>query len=130
MQRLAQITRGRLSRPLLRRSFYSHASEYVTLDRQGKAVKRAVDIWVGDPHETFVLVPKEIGSAMKMAINEGTSSSAAVADRHSSGKEGKKEGECSLMFNHSTRHLAHRKSCRRSWCVTYNTSCVRRVLIV
>ncbi|KAI9747066.1 MAG: hypothetical protein M1815_004674, partial [Lichina confinis] len=79
MQRITQITRGRPSRPLPRRSFYSHSSDYVTLGRQGEAVKRAVDIWVGDPHEAFVLVPKEIGKEMKTTIDEGTSSSSSFA---------------------------------------------------
>lgn len=58
-------TLGYLS--LLRRPFHSKRAKFVTLDAEGYPSEREIDIHVGDKHEAYVLVPPDVGNAIKVA---------------------------------------------------------------
>ncbi|KAF2241823.1 hypothetical protein BU26DRAFT_524963 [Trematosphaeria pertusa] len=63
-----------LGKHFLRRSFYSKTAEFVTRDPQGRPCQRQVDIRVGDEHEAYVLVPTDVGDAIKAACKHNGSS--------------------------------------------------------
>lgn len=63
-----------LQKPYGHRPFYSKSAKFVTLDAQGRPSNRTINIWVGDKHEAYVLVPTDVGNAIKVACAQnGTS---------------------------------------------------------
>ncbi|PSN61092.1 hypothetical protein BS50DRAFT_164933 [Corynespora cassiicola Philippines] len=54
-------------RPVSLRTFYSKSAIFVTLDAQGQLSKREIDVRVGDENEAYVLVPTDVGKAIKSA---------------------------------------------------------------
>ncbi len=60
---------------------------------------RKVDVWLGDLHQAFVLVPPEIGKAFKASSDKQIDVSDVEEDLKT----------CSLIFYHDTRHFAHSK---------------------
>ncbi|KAF2194729.1 hypothetical protein K469DRAFT_617355 [Zopfia rhizophila CBS 207.26] len=52
-------------KPHFHRSFYSKPARFVAIDAQGSLTEREISVRVGDNHEAYVLVPTDIGNAMK-----------------------------------------------------------------
>ncbi|MCJ1345139.1 hypothetical protein MMC31_003344 [Peltigera leucophlebia] len=69
--------------------FSTKPAEFITLDAQGLRVTRKTNVWMGDPHEAFVLVPKEIGDAMKGSSQDEI---------------------CSLIFHHDSKHFSSKSA--------------------
>ena len=80
----------------LRRTFSLKSAEFITLSAQGSLASRNVDVWLGEPHEAYVLLPTDIGNAMRAgcAWQDGL---CLVADPQT----------CALTFYHDTQHFAH-----------------------
>lgn len=90
--------------PLFRRIFSTKPAKFVTLDAQGLRVTRNVNVWMGDPHEAFVLIPTEIGDAMKASCQDQkilVPTDIGDATRVSS------LGQiCPLSFHHDSQHFS------------------------
>lgn len=71
--------------PLIRRRFSTKPAEFITLDAQGLRVTQKTNVWMGDPHEAFVLVPKEISDGMKGSSQDEI---------------------CPLIFHHDSKHFS------------------------
>lgn len=54
--------------PRLHRTFYSKPGHLDTLDARGQVLSQEIDIWVGDPHEAYIVIPTEVGHAIEKAI--------------------------------------------------------------
>jgi hypothetical protein len=82
--------------PPLRRTFSIKPAEFITIGAQGSLVTREVNVWLGEPHQAFVLLPTDIGNAIKAgcAWQDGLS---LEADPQI----------CTLTFSHDTQHFAH-----------------------
>ena len=75
---------------------HSRKAEFVTKDTHGSLESRIVNVWLGDPHEAFTLIPPEIGNAFK------------AAQLWQSGSTMTKDPDiCPLTFYHNTHHFAH-----------------------
>lgn len=71
--------------PLLRRIFSTKPAKFITIDAQGLRVTQKINVWMGDPHEAFVLVPTDIGDAMN---------------------ESSQDQICPLIFHHDSQHFS------------------------
>lgn len=82
--------------PPLRRTFSLKPAEFITISAQGSMTSRNVNVWLGEPHQAFVLLPTDIGNAMKVgcAWQDGL---CLVADPQI----------YTLTFYHDTQHFAH-----------------------
>ncbi|KPM41956.1 hypothetical protein AK830_g4605 [Neonectria ditissima] len=84
--------------PLLRhrRTFHDGKATFVTSNAKGSLQTRKLDIFIGDPHEAYVIVDTVVGFAMRSAIAKQTGLSLAEdADK------------VPLAFYHDGRHFAH-----------------------
>lgn len=77
-----------------RRSFYSKAAQFCVVDEQGTISSKRVDVWTGDPHEAFVLIPVDISNEIKRW--KDMQNKLALADPAET---------CSLVFHHPTRNF-------------------------
>ncbi|KAF2465108.1 uncharacterized protein BDR25DRAFT_271004 [Lindgomyces ingoldianus] len=78
--------------PCSYRSFHSRLAKFVTINAKGFPTEREVSIRVGDDHEAYVLVPTDVGTAIKAgcALQQGFS--------HNTDSE-------HLLFHHDTRRF-------------------------
>lgn len=86
--------------PLLRSSFHplqrpfsSKVAEFITLNAQGSYNTRKVDVWVGDAGSAFVLVPTDVGNAIRAGCASKQGGSFEDSEQHS------------LTFYHGTNHF-------------------------
>ncbi|UNI16972.1 hypothetical protein JDV02_003354 [Purpureocillium takamizusanense] len=82
--------------PLLRRAFHDAKAEFVTLSATGSITTQKIDVFMGDPHGTYVIFSKNIGFAIKSTIARQTGVCL------SSDPE-----KMALTFYHTSRHFAH-----------------------
>ncbi|KAF1952494.1 hypothetical protein CC80DRAFT_175582 [Byssothecium circinans] len=78
--------------PPLRRTFHSKRAKFTTLDAHRQPLEREIDVKVGDEHEAYVLVPKDIGNAIAAA------STSKQRDKSSTDTE-------SLIWHHDRREF-------------------------
>lgn len=74
-------------RPSFVRTFYSKRATFITIDAQGQRFEREIDIRVGDENEAYVLIPTDVGDAIKSACEHN----GAATDREP------------LVWNYTTR---------------------------
>ncbi|KMP07491.1 hypothetical protein CISG_00368 [Coccidioides immitis RMSCC 3703] len=82
----------------LNRTLYTRPAKFIELSPRGSLIESKVDITMGDPHEAFILLPKDVGHAFRGAISRD--GSLLVRD----------EDVCPLIFHHETRHFANESS--------------------
>lgn len=58
--------------PLSRRTFYSKRAEFTILNASGIPTTEKVDVWLGDSHEAYVIVPPHVSKAIKAASGKLT----------------------------------------------------------
>lgn len=87
-----------IARPSFRRNLYSKRAAFTAINAQGSPTTEQVDVWLGDPHEAYAIVPKHVGDALKAACAHGNPSITTNPDTYP------------LIFDHRTRHFAHSKS--------------------
>ncbi|KMU82570.1 hypothetical protein CIHG_00351 [Coccidioides immitis H538.4] len=79
----------------LNRTLYTRPAKFIELSPRGSLIESKVDITMGDPHEAFILLPKDVGHAFRGAISRD--GSLLVRD----------EDVCPSIFHHETRHFAN-----------------------
>lgn len=82
--------------PLLRRAFHDAKAEFVTLGATGSLSTHKIDVFVGEPRETYVIFSKEIGFAIRSAIARQTGVCFSPDPE-----------KVPLTFFHTSRHFAH-----------------------
>ncbi|KAJ5177555.1 uncharacterized protein N7500_000254 [Penicillium coprophilum] len=75
------------------RYFHRVTTDFVTHDTRGNLLTKRVPIIIGDPGEAYVLLEKEVGSALSAA---DPSASAFIASA---------ENRCKLTFFHASQHF-------------------------
>lgn len=80
----------------MHRAFHDGKAEYVTLSANGSLAKHKIDVFVGEPHESYVIFSKDIGHAFRSAIAR------QIGVCLSSDPE-----KVPLTFFHTSRHFAH-----------------------
>ncbi|KAK2593513.1 hypothetical protein QQS21_008779 [Conoideocrella luteorostrata] len=78
------------------RALHEAKAKLVTFDTKGSLKTQILDIFIGEPHEAFVIFHKEVGLALKSAITKQTGICL------SSDPE-----KFPLTFYHETLHFAH-----------------------
>ncbi|KND88058.1 hypothetical protein TOPH_07252 [Tolypocladium ophioglossoides CBS 100239] len=81
---------------LFRRAFHDAKADFITLDAKGSLTKRELDIFIGDPHQTYITFGKDVGFAMNSTIVKQTGMCLASDPE-----------KVPLTFFHDTRHFAH-----------------------
>ena len=80
------------------RAFHNAKANLITLDDHGSSIAREIDIFIGDPHEAYVMIDKNVGDAFKSSVIQQTGlSKTAETDT------------MPLTFHHKTRHFAPSK---------------------
>ncbi|KAI6465692.1 hypothetical protein MCOR18_010116 [Pyricularia oryzae] len=79
-----------------RRAFHARLAELVMADKNGRLMKRKIEVTVGDADEAYVILDKEEGFSMKRAIGEQINLS-SIADPE----------KVPLTFYHDSRHFQH-----------------------
>ncbi|KAF9632929.1 hypothetical protein BFW01_g3792 [Lasiodiplodia theobromae] len=74
--------------PSFRRTLYTKRAQFTRPNESGAPVTKEVSVWMGDPDETYVIVPRDVGKAFVQA-------------KHLSPAE----GELRLKFDHHTRRF-------------------------
>ncbi|KAG6037112.1 hypothetical protein E4U41_005324 [Claviceps citrina] len=82
-----------------RRALHGAAAEFITLDAKGSLDKRKLDIFIGEPHQAFILLDREAGFALGSAIRQQTGAIRAGPASHPE--------KMPLAFHHDTLHFAH-----------------------
>ncbi|KAJ5195668.1 hypothetical protein N7449_006147 [Penicillium cf. viridicatum] len=77
------------------RYFHQVTTDFITYDTRGNLVTRKVPVIIGNPGETYVLIEKGVGSALRAAI---PTSAASAEDR------------CKLTFFHDSQHFGFESS--------------------
>ncbi|KAH2200672.1 hypothetical protein KXW59_003354 [Aspergillus fumigatus] len=77
------------------RHYYQATAEFICWGPNGKLEKRKVPIKIGDPQNTYVMIPPDIGHALQASTLLGHTTPAQVKDRSK------------LIFYHETQHFAH-----------------------
>lgn len=90
--RARQLQYSRVSR----RAFHDAKAKFISFDTKGSLITQILDIFIGEPHQTYIIFRKEIGLAMESAITKQTGA------RPTSDPE-----KIPLMFYHDTLHFAH-----------------------
>ncbi|CAG8069883.1 unnamed protein product [Penicillium salamii] len=75
------------------RYFHRVTTEFIIHDTRGNLVTRKVPIFIGNLGETYVLIEKELGSALRAASPFISTSAASAEDR------------CKLTFFHDSQHF-------------------------
>lgn len=81
-----------------RRAFHARIAELVMANKNGRLMKRKIEVTVGDADEAYVILDKEEGFSMKRAIGKQIDLS-SIADPE----------KVPLTFYHDSRHFQHRK---------------------
>ena len=88
-------------RPLLSKAPYSGSqtrhisqqpSKFFFIDNNGTVASRSVNVWLGEPSDSFALVSPEIGNSFKEAFLRQNGASSTIDS-----------GTCPLIFNHTHR---------------------------
>lgn len=82
--------------PCFRRAFHDAKAEFTTFDANASLTTRQLKIFIGDPHEAYIVFATDVGFAMKSAIAKQT------GVRLASDPE-----KVPLTFFHDSRHFAH-----------------------
>lgn len=81
-----------------RRSYHCKSADFTTVNAQGSPATEQVEVWLGEPHEAYVMVPKHVGRAIEAACAPyGNSAHIAGPDTYP------------LIFDHKSRHFVHSK---------------------
>ncbi|RDA94206.1 hypothetical protein CP533_0628 [Ophiocordyceps camponoti-saundersi (nom. inval.)] len=83
--------------PQLRRAFHDAKAEFVTIGETGSLTTQKMDIFIGDPHQTYIIFDKDIGFTMKSAIASQPGVAPFFPDPE----------KVPLTFFHASRHFAH-----------------------
>ncbi|CAG8159406.1 unnamed protein product [Penicillium salamii] len=75
------------------RCLHRVTTEFIIHDTRGNLVTRKVPIFIGNPGETYILIEKEVGSALRAASPFISTSAASAEDR------------CKLTFFHDSQHF-------------------------
>ena len=51
-----------------RRAFHDAKADFIFYGSRGSLTTRKLDIFIGDPHETYIIFDKDVGFALKSAI--------------------------------------------------------------
>ncbi|KAG5291468.1 hypothetical protein I7I48_03285 [Histoplasma ohiense] len=88
------------SRACVCRSLHTKQAEFITLDSKGSLVTQNVTVDLGHAHETFTMLPKEIGYAFQADIYSNSRFlSVDLLARDSD--------QCPLTFYHDSQYFAH-----------------------
>ncbi|KAM5470231.1 hypothetical protein MauCBS54593_004116 [Microsporum audouinii] len=82
------------------RHLHDVTGDFTTYNAKGVPISKKVDIAIGDPENTFVLVPIEVGSAFKAAATRLTESTSSPLI-----SQGPPE-RCKVMFFHDSQHFS------------------------
>ncbi|TWU72859.1 hypothetical protein ED733_003317 [Metarhizium rileyi] len=80
----------------VRRAFHDAKAHFITLDARGSLATQNIDLFIGEPHEAYIISQKGIGLAMKSAITNQTGMCLASDPE-----------KIPLTFFHDTLHFAH-----------------------
>ncbi|KAJ5535391.1 hypothetical protein N7527_001645 [Penicillium freii] len=75
------------------RYFHHVTTDFITRDARGNVVTRKVPIIIGNPGEAYILIEREVGSALRAASPFISTSTASAEDR------------CKLTFFHDSQHF-------------------------
>ena len=78
------------------RAYHEVKATYTSIDASGSLTTRKVDITIGNPHEAYLIMAKDMGFAMKSAICQQIGTS-LMGDPE----------KVPLKFHHTSRHFAH-----------------------
>ncbi|KAK0637990.1 hypothetical protein DIS24_g10269 [Lasiodiplodia hormozganensis] len=81
--------------PSFRRTLYTKRAQFTRPNESGAPMTKEVSVWMGDPDEAYVIVPRDVGKAFVQA-------------KHLSPAE----GELRLKFDHHTRRFLCRSESR------------------
>lgn len=87
------------------RLLHTKQAQFITRDHQGSLVTQKVDVDLGQAHEAFTMIPKEIGLAFRAGIPSASLSTLSPKD----------PDKCPLTFYHGSRYFAHGKKDRNFW---------------
>ncbi|KAF5121838.1 hypothetical protein E5D57_012308 [Metarhizium anisopliae] len=51
----------------IRRTFHDAKADFITFDSRGSLTTQKLDIFIGEPHEAYIIFNKDVGLAMKSA---------------------------------------------------------------
>lgn len=80
----------------LQRAFHDGKAEFIMFDAKGSLQTQQFDIFIGEPHQAYIIFHKEIGLAMKSAIARQTGICLTLDPE-----------KIPLTFFHDTLHFAH-----------------------
>ncbi|RCI07691.1 hypothetical protein L249_5671 [Ophiocordyceps polyrhachis-furcata BCC 54312] len=78
------------------KAFHDAKAELVTLGAAGSLTTHKIDVFMGEPHETYVIFSKDIGFAIRSAIARQTGVCLSLDPE-----------KVPLRFFHTSRHFAH-----------------------
>lgn len=84
---------GVLGTQLRRRNFYQATADFFRPNPDGKPASSKVDIKIGDPENTYVMIPPNIGYALR-----GGNKASTVSQR---------DDRFKLFFDHDTQEFSH-----------------------
>ncbi|KID59688.1 hypothetical protein MAN_10494, partial [Metarhizium hybridum] len=80
----------------IRRAFHDAKADFITFDSRGSLTTQKLDIFIGEPHEAYIIFNKDVGLAMKSGISIQTGICLASDSE-----------KIALTFFHDTLHFAH-----------------------
>ncbi|QLI74756.1 uncharacterized protein G6M90_00g113650 [Metarhizium brunneum] len=80
----------------IRRTFHDAKADFIAFDLRGSLTTQKLDIFIGEPHEAYIIFNKDIGLAMKSGISNQTGICLASDSE-----------KIALTFSHDTLHFTH-----------------------